>query len=359
MKVGRCLAVVLLLAWPRLLGASEQEPPSLRRSIERFEGARDRARAEIVAEYDTKLAGTPDDAQVAVERCRFLIASAASDDEFGSEEDAPSADCVAELDARFPHSGAAVAFRITQLWGSEAVEYGAARLRDEKINFSPAERSAVLATIANRQRAAGLLEEANEAAIAAESFDPKFDPSVFIAEYQRSIDQPELAVQALERRLSEDQDRERLLDKARILLDLNAGKLARRAIDAAKRLDDTIPLDPMFEGQVLEAAGDSLAARAAYQRSKDSWNAERVLTRLFELDLERGDGAKANASYQALRDLGWSVDPIGRQRLSLSLAHPKSPFRARDLSGILDFSGCLPGSPWPPARCSCRCTTLD
>jgi hypothetical protein len=50
MKVARSLVVGLVVAWPRLVCATEASLPSLEEMTKRFEGARERARQEIIAE---------------------------------------------------------------------------------------------------------------------------------------------------------------------------------------------------------------------------------------------------------------------------------------------------------------------
>jgi membrane protease YdiL (CAAX protease family) len=58
------------------------------------------------------------------------------------------------------------------------------------------------------------------------------------------------------------------------------------------------------------------------------------MTRLFYLDLAKGNASAATAAYRALRDLGWSADPVGRHRLALALVHPATRWELRDLGGV-------------------------
>ena len=61
------------------------------------------------------------------------------------------------------------------------------------------------------------------------------------------------------------------------------------------------------------------------------------LREIFELERDYGSTETAAAAYRRLRDFGYSADPFGRHRLSLSLHHPRAPWQWNDTLGIGAF----------------------
>lgn len=56
---------------------------------------------------------------------------------------------------------------------------------------------------------------------------------------------------------------------------------------------------------------------------------------LFELDMRYGNADSALHSYNVMRDLGISADPLGKYRLELFFRHPHAAWQLRDTIGIL------------------------
>jgi membrane protease YdiL (CAAX protease family) len=130
-------------------------------------------------------------------------------------------------------------------------------------------------------------------------------------------------------------------------LALERPEMARQFVEQAAAAN--LPGLELLRAEIFEKLGDTAAARNIYEAQTQEWNREATLVRLFEIDLASGDPALATRSYRTLRELGWSADPIGYHRLSLTLKHPGSPWAMQDLLGIFGlvvvlalFGGGLP-----------------
>jgi hypothetical protein len=128
-------------------------------------------------------------------------------------------------------------------------------------------------------------------------------------------------------------DAGQLISKAQLLLDLDEPALALAAIRAAP--EGGAGIDTFLKGQVLERGGDIDGARAVYAGLSESWQREEALTRLFYLEVRQSDSAKAVDAYRAVRNLGWSADPVGRHRMVLAWHHPGAAWTLADVAGLL------------------------
>lgn len=294
----------------------------------------------VLARYDAHLLEHPDDAAMAIERCEF---SWYAEQEFGlSEEledaefDEESTDCGVELKERFPKEPVVLLFVLSNSWGEKGVALAESILDDTSVRWPDASKAKVYENLAWKQWDLGKFPEASRAAREATKLDISLELSLPLARGLMLEEKREKAIEVLTAGLDHSQQR-RVHAKAELLLELGACEIAARLFERPELAHQTI-----LHARVLECQGETEAAREKYsQIDAEHWQWQKTTLRLFELDLRGGDEARAVASYQALRDIGWRADPFGRHRLALARRCPLSRWEPRDALGFLALGGLM------------------
>ncbi|MDB4966739.1 MAG: family intrarane metalloprotease [Myxococcales bacterium] len=300
--------------------------------------AGNQALQKAVARYDAHLARFPRDAVAAIERCKLVGATLSEDEDEEDEGRGAMFDaCVGALDERFPHSAAVAVYRVDRQWGADARTLASRLLGDPQIRWSDLERAHVYAKLAQQCTAAQLALASNYARQAVR-LDPTLDVTRVLGEQLLAEGRRAEAIVTLSSRT--DELPFELIRKAQLLADAGAYDRALWMIDLAKAQPNAF-IDPFVHGTILEGAGKSDLARQKYAEQKGEWNRRRTLTHLFLLDVARGAATPAAQSYEALRDLGWRADPLGRHRLALAHAFPRAAWHARDLRGLAALLACI------------------
>jgi membrane protease YdiL (CAAX protease family) len=328
------LAAAIVLWLPGALAAQDVvlEPgqaDSHKSFLKHLDGSRGQVRKELIARYDAHLARSPDDHVAAIERCKFVEMSIPVDDI--SVDKGPT--CAETLESRYGLLPAVVLYRLSTMWGDGAIAYGLQRLDDPKITWTPADRAMALGRLGDLHHGLGRLDEASRFAQRAWEQDPSYDRSLLVAEHLNSVGQRKAAIDMLSSHLAAPTDTRQLFRKAQLLLELDEPTLALAVIKAAP--EGGAEIDPILRGQVLERAGDAEGARAVYAGLSEDWSRQEALTRLFYLEVRQLDSTKAVDAYRALRNFGWSADPVARHRLALAWHHPRASWRLADLTGLL------------------------
>lgn len=320
---------------------AEEDRNALRRTMA------DEARR-ILASYDRHLEEWPGDPGMAIERCKFLdhaatygISSDTDDeglDDPSGEEDEEEGwgDCAAELEERFPFDPEVAVFALSRTWGERGITRAEQVLADPAIVWSEALKAQAYANLAWKQWS---LEKFADAAISARlamKLDDSLDLSLVVAKQLVLEDRRAEALEVLALGLRHEKQ-ERLHAKAELLLELDGCELAAPLFERPE-----LSRHVFLHARVLECIGDTAAAREKYELATPSpWQRQETRLRLFQLDLQGTDPVRAVASYEALRNLGWSADPFARHRLSLALKFPFAGWEARDLGGLAAFAGLL------------------
>lgn len=112
-----CSAVPAVLAAPVV--------PVAEGALTRVLDGRNAAYLQVLAEFDAALDAAPDDAALAVARCRFV--SEFTDEDYGDWIEGAEAEfqaCSSAIEISWPSNPVAQMFALEQLWGAEAVEEG-------------------------------------------------------------------------------------------------------------------------------------------------------------------------------------------------------------------------------------------
>lgn len=133
----RTLVLVCLLC-PSGIAAAEAihttavPPPTTEASVARVSAGQAKAYEQVLTEFDVALAAAPDDAALAVGRCRFIAWFADEDYEWVERASADLETCAEQLEARWPDDPHVRLFDLDQRWGQDAIEFGEPWLDDAK-----------------------------------------------------------------------------------------------------------------------------------------------------------------------------------------------------------------------------------
>jgi uncharacterized protein len=295
---------------------------------------------DLLEELEARLSMQPGDVRAAIARCELLEAVAVFleatwelpipvEVDF-SALDGDEAGCDELLVERFPTHPDVRLYELERSWGDEALAAAQRTLADATVVWTNEAKARFHEVLAWRYRWLDRLEEAAASAREATRLDESLDLTLLLAEGLALEGNETEAIAVLASRLTEPGKLHEIYRKAQKLVDLGACEVALPVFDLEGMESYTL-----LHAEVLECLGESEAARAKYETLTEGWNRGEILLRLFKLGLTSGDREVAHRSYVALRDLGWHADPLGRHRLSLSLAFPGAPWQLRDALGLL------------------------
>jgi membrane protease YdiL (CAAX protease family)/tetratricopeptide (TPR) repeat protein len=291
--------------------------------------------ADFLKYYESHIKDNPEDVQAYIEQCKLIEGSSNDEDEdFGENQEQVDA-FLETLLKKFPNDSRVVLYRASHLFGEEKVIYLEGHLRANGGTWSRAAVAEVLGTLAwhhfhNRQ-----LDRAAGASQRAMTFDPVLDLSLIVAEHFETAGQRTNALAALRAKRDATNETWVIQRKAQLFCDLGS---FQDALTVFKRLEaqEKRVFDNLRYAKALEECGEFESARQKLEAARASnFNKEAICRTIFLFDLEHGDGPTALSSYNALRDLGFSTDPLLRDRLALTLRHPGLGWTARDMAGLL------------------------
>ncbi len=142
-------------------------PASAESGVQRVTERKTSAYRDVLAEFDAAIRAAPEDAEIAVARCKFI--SQFTDEEYGEwVESAPDdlETCIGTLESRWSKAPAAQLFKLDQLWGDEAVELGEKLLAGAS-RWPPPLRRALLTKLSEAQEQQDHSMRAGELAVMA------------------------------------------------------------------------------------------------------------------------------------------------------------------------------------------------
>ncbi|HKA15966.1 MAG TPA: CPBP family intramembrane glutamic endopeptidase [Myxococcota bacterium] len=294
-----------------------------------------RVAAQLLARYERRNAEAPDDAVAAMERCLFLGAAFYDPEAEANPREDERRACVEEVETRFATDPEARVFAIEQRWGDDAVDAGQRFLADPPRGAEPRHLAAVHSHLA-RQQESDRKDDSDDALAHAQqamSLDPSLDLRILVARKLMRAGDRVGARRALTERLADTRVNRELETKASLLADLGAFESSLAAFREIERRGEQ-PRRWFTYARALAGTGQIDAARAMYAEKRDEWVRDAELRARFEFELEHGTPASARAAYDSLQARGWGMDPFGRDRLALLLAHPGAAWRSSDLLGL-------------------------
>ena len=162
----RPMAAALVL-WAHVAFAAADNVPTAERGAQQVLERKVAEYRQVLASFDAAMAAAPDDAAIAVERCRFI--GQYTDDEYGEYIDSAPQEftaCQEAVEARWKQVPVAQLFALEQLWGEEAVERGEPLL-EQAAKWPPELRRRLLAKVSEAQEEQDNFDRAGELAVQA------------------------------------------------------------------------------------------------------------------------------------------------------------------------------------------------
>jgi len=311
--------------------------------LERIRHSSDNIYKECIKEYDAYLDKFPNDVSVLIEKCKFIQHAQRDENEYYNPNQEEFDRCAAALIDRFPTHPEVLLFQTTYLWGEELEKVfrnAEKTIRESPKTWSNTNLAALYKAMAkyyyydaDYNRALFCIERAirMERAILNE----------FYLEYVRillELDRREKALNVLISIPDTTKEKWQLVQKANLFLELKAYSKALDIYNLVEQMDSTYYINKPYLASTFEGVGEyELARKYLVADTSRSYGKKDAIIRLLHHDLKYQDGSKCIDSYNALRDLGYSSDPISFYRLKLFFSHPTQPWKLRDLSGILSL----------------------
>lgn len=293
-----------------------------------------------LAEYDQQVEQNPYDIVDRLQRCRFIDQFVANYEYAGFVDDVAelAEQCRAKLVEEHAEHPEIALWQLERTYGDESLTKGAELLQQPSMNMWTTGQSARLYTML--ARAADLDDKRDLAlhySLRALELDETSDVRLIAAANLVASDKPRaLEILSAPIQGGQSQDGWMLTKKMDLLTQLGANQ---QAIALHKQLSDVANYDHTEVARVLRAAGANDLAREELKRANEGGGAYSTAEEreLFRFELELGSSEQALAAYDAWRNSGWSVDPLGINRFALFVRDPLLPWQARDVTGVVGF----------------------
>jgi uncharacterized protein len=308
--------------------------------IERVNQAQSREYESVLESLDAFIKAHPKDADVAVERCRFV-------GHFAGLEDAPiesaidrSDECSEELEhAAFPDEAPVELYLLELLWGEEARKRGQ-DLLPPSTHWEPKRQARLHEQLAALYSTTDVMK-AGPHATTAIRLNPHSSVRLVAAEYLIRIGSKAAALRMVQEMPREDWNAWNLAVAVKLLAGMEAAGAANRLIEANPTITPDVSTRVLLARSLFSSGAVDAARRIVKEAleavAQQTHYGTSVLREIFELERDYSSTEDAAAAYRRLRDFGYSADPFGRHRLSLSFHHPRAPWQWEDTLGIGAF----------------------
>ncbi len=288
----------------------------------------------VVAGYREACLHSPENAQLAVERVKFIEHFAFSEEEaFATSED-DLREAEAFFKAHFAHAPEYILHLLRNPFDPrfDAVVAGFGE------DFSNWEPKQVGQYYLLRARAAEHKKQPAQAAKFAASsiaLDPTAQAKLLLARELHADNRDAEARSVLERfdpvTASTYEQKQRMT----LLFQIHDYPEALKAYRLLRSAHSTSVVDDITATYLAEA-GDVDDARVIFAKpSLNQYDKAPGLRRRFEFELKHGSGDEASRAYEALRDLGVKQDPLAYGRLRLFRAHPLAAWSLGDVGSVI------------------------
>ena len=298
-----------------------------------------------LAIYDRRIEQQPSDVIARLHRCRFMSDFAGSYEtaEFVSEIGERAQQCFKQFEERFPgHPETQLRQLQTDRFDDDVLNGGEALLTDARArgSWTTGQLGRLYTLLAHTADREDNAEQALHYALLALQMDEKSGTRLIAATRLIARGNKERAREILGAPIDSaeaDENGWELTRKMDLLVKAGA---AQDAIALYQRRQDIRYYSSIEAARILLAAGASELARQELAKADDvSEYTDEDEAERFRLELKHGTPEAAFAAYQAWRDIGWEVDPLGLNRFALLARDASLPWRARDVLGVLTFGG--------------------
>ncbi len=294
--------------------------------------------------YNAYLADHPNDISVHIEKCKFIqLAQYDEEEEYNPNQEAFDS-CAAALVKQFPSHPKVFLFQISYLWGDElesVFEKAESTIEDHPEEWSDTQLGTLYKNMSSHYDIEQNYPKALIYIDKAIARDTTYKTSI---DYARILIESDRRPEALEvLKAGEDTTKITwdLSSKADLYLELKEYDNALALYNRIDQIDSTYNNNEKI-AHTLEGTGEYLSARKyLVADTSKTYGKENARQRLFLHDLKYQSGAQCLSSYNAYRDLGYSIDPVGIYRLRLSFSHPFEPWQFRDILGLIALKATL------------------
>lgn len=315
-----------------------QTPNSHQAYIQSIQSAQDSIYQQTLRRYDHYLSQHPRDITTRIEKCRFIErAFYGEENEYNPKQD-EFEQCLADLCARFSKEPAVLIYQSEHLYGDSAIAVLKHIIDLEKNDPDLWRYEPVWQVYQNLAFQYSYQEDKHEEVITyaeeASRRNDTLDLTLLLARQYKALSQEQKAADVLKSKLDWYQSASVLNQKAELLLELKQYDDALTTFNRAQA-DTSVYINFASLGKTLEEVGRySQARQYLVKDTLRSWLKTEPLKRVFVHDLKYQPAERALASYNRLRDEGFSTDPFSIQRLRLFFRHPLLFWQWRDLQGI-------------------------
>ena len=320
-------------AAPAVPSSLDFSPGSNERLVKMIERAQEERYHEIVAAYAAACAAAPDNAELAVERVKFIDHFRDSEDTHIDSAESDHDEARRDLDERFPSAPPAVLYRLETTYGRDFDRRAAEYVR--QVERWPAPLAAkyylLRAERADRDDKAATVRE-----FAAQSYQrqPTPEAGILLAQSLVTLKRHPEAVRVLAG--SEFMSAPDWINKQRmdLLFELKQTALAMAVFEQLKQT--TPALVKNFETAKLLARANRVTEARALLGEMDTtdWDGPWLARRRFDFELEFGTAPAALSAYRTLRATGFMADPLARDRFELLRRHPSAAWALSDVLGF-------------------------
>jgi uncharacterized protein len=310
------------------------------------EQANDAAHAQfktLLATYDRQIEQRPWDAIARLDRCRFMRDFAANYQiaGFATEIGEQAQECMQEFERSFAgHPEARLRQLQADRFGEELMEQGEALLADPQVHqtWTSGQLARLYTLLARDADGEGNAEQALKYALLALERDEESDVRLIAAAHLIDRGNKLRALEILSAPIESVDYSENgweLLRKMDLLVQAGA---AQDAIALYPLLSKVQYYNHAEAADTLLDAGASELARKEIEKAmaEDDYGTDDE-GQLFRLEFEHGTAEAALAAYEAWRDLGWEVDPLGINRAALLGRDASLPLQPRDFLSVFAF----------------------
>jgi membrane protease YdiL (CAAX protease family) len=309
-------------------------PGSAERLLKTFDSAQEDRYRKIVEAYAAVCATCPDDADLAVERVKFIARFVDAEENTIARAEDDYQTAIDHLRKRFSAVPVAILYDLERSYGSDFDQK--ARKHLSEVASWPAEEAAKY-WLLRAQRAEATAKTPGAGQDEAEkSFNlhPTPDAGMRVAQRLHAAKKDAEAIKVLLGSVFSAETDEMKKERMDLLFDLGQSGPALIAFQALKQHAPAL-LQNFPTAMRLAAAGQTALAREiADGITATEWNAKIIVRRRFEFELRYGGKERAVAAYRALRAHGFLSDPLLRDRLSLFRRFPTVGLFATDLLGL-------------------------
>ena len=305
--------------------------------LKEMKNSSDKVYYECLSQYDQYLISNPNDVDVLIERCKFIQLAQYDDyEEYNPNQEAFDSSAL-YLEQQFPEDPRVLLFQTSYKWGDDldqVLQIAEKSIKETRKNWSSKQLAAIYQAMADDCYWKDEYSDAYAYSLKAINFEPDLKYSLNHARILIETGRNQEALSVL-RSIQDTTTRVWQLNQvAYLLIILEAYPEALAAYNTISELDSSYNNNQEL-ASTLEGIGKYNSARTYLLKDTATyWNKETAKKNLFIHDFQFQESSMLLASYNAYRDLGYAMDPLGIYRLKIFFKYPTVGWRWKDMLGL-------------------------